>query len=106
MTDEPVNSVSQVGIRERIRRLRSTAGREIEFYRAVSRHPGTPRLAKVLLGAAVAYLLSPIDLIPDVIPVIGHLDDAIIVPALIASAIRLIPDSVLAECREATADTN
>jgi len=59
----------------------------------------TPFIAKVLAGIAVAYALSPIDLIPDFIPVIGLLDDVIIVPALIAIAIKLIPAEVFAECR-------
>lgn len=56
-------------------------------------------MAKVLIGAAVAYALSPIDLIPDFIPVIGHLDDAVIVPLLLVAALKLIPNDVLEECR-------
>lgn len=91
------------GFRARMRGVRSTAKRELAFYRAVSRHPATPRLAKVLMGAALAYLVSPVDLIPDLIPVIGHLDDAIIVPGLIVAALRLIPEEVLVECRRTTA---
>ncbi|MGI9037898.1 MAG: YkvA family protein [Gemmatimonadota bacterium] len=87
----------------RMREIGSTAKRELAYYRAVARHPATPRLAKILLGAAIGYLLSPIDLIPDVIPVIGHLDDAVIVPGLILLAIRLIPDAVLEECRRTSA---
>jgi len=59
----------------------------------------TPLLAKLLAAAAVAYALSPIDLIPDFIPVIGFLDDALILPGLVALAIRLIPKDVFAECR-------
>lgn len=60
----------------------------------------TPVLAKILIGITVGYLLSPIDLIPDFIPVLGLLDDLIIVPALIAVSIRLIPEAVLREARE------
>lgn len=75
---------------------------EIEFYRRVLMHPRTPRLAKIILGAAIAYAVSPIDLIPDFIPVIGHLDDLIILPLLIWAAVRLIPESVTAECRQST----
>jgi uncharacterized membrane protein YkvA (DUF1232 family) len=64
---------------------------------------GDPRIpwhAKVVIILTVAYALSPIDLIPDFIPVIGYLDDLIIVPAGIALAISLMPDNVLEEYRE------
>lgn len=106
MTHEPPEAgPADASLRGKIRRIAATASREVEFYRAVSRHPETPRMAKILLGAALGYLLSPIDLIPDMIPVIGHLDDAIIVPALIVAAIRLIPASVLGECRVTAAES-
>ena len=59
----------------------------------------TPFLAKVLAGITVAYALSPIDLIPDFIPVLGYLDDVIILPVLVALTIRLIPSETLARCR-------
>ena len=58
-------------------------------------------MAKVLIGAAIAYALSPIDLIPDFIPVLGHLDDLIIVPLLVYMALKLIPKDVVEECRAA-----
>ena len=54
----------------------------------------TPVLAKVISGIVVGYALSPIDLIPDFIPVLGYLDDAILLPALIALTIHLIPEEV------------
>ena len=65
-----------------------------------ARDPRTPWYAKVLAGLIIGYALSPIDLIPDFIPVLGYLDDLIIVPAGIALLIRLIPGEVLQECRE------
>lgn len=60
---------------------------------------GTPLMAKLLCVLVVAYALSPIDLIPDFIPVLGYLDDVILLPCLIWIAVRLIPSGVLAECR-------
>jgi uncharacterized membrane protein YkvA (DUF1232 family) len=58
------------------------------------RHPQTPRAAKWVAGAVLAYALSPIDLIPDFIPVLGMLDDVIIVPLGIALAVRLTPPAL------------
>ena len=59
----------------------------------------TPWYAKILAAIIVVYALSPIDLIPDFIPVLGYLDDLIILPALIALCIKCIPDEVFADCR-------
>jgi uncharacterized membrane protein YkvA (DUF1232 family) len=64
-----------------------------------ARHPLTPWHAKALGVFVVAYALSPIDLIPDFIPVLGYVDDVLLLPALIWLAIRLLPPPVLAECR-------
>ena len=66
--------------------------------------PRTPLGAKWLAGAVAAYALSPIDLIPDFIPVFGYLDDLLIVPLGIALAIRLIPPALMAEFRVRAAD--
>jgi uncharacterized membrane protein YkvA (DUF1232 family) len=62
-------------------------------------HPSTPRLAKALGIFVVAYALSPIDLIPDFIPILGYLDDVILLPVLIWLTVRLLPIEVLAESR-------
>ena len=59
----------------------------------------TPWFAKILAAIVVVYALSPVDLIPDFIPILGYLDDVIILPALIALTVKLIPKSVFAECR-------
>ena len=64
-----------------------------------ARDPRTPWFAKALVFLIIAYALSPIDLIPDFIPVFGYLDDLIIVPAGIALALRLIPRDVMEESR-------
>lgn len=63
------------------------------------RHPGTPWPAKALAALVVAYAFSPIDLIPDFIPVLGLLDEMLLLPAFIWLALRLTPAPVLAECR-------
>jgi uncharacterized membrane protein YkvA (DUF1232 family) len=60
----------------------------------------TPILAKVFAGITVAYALSPIDLVPDFIPVLGYLDDIILLPALVALTIKLIPRDVLERNRK------
>jgi uncharacterized membrane protein YkvA (DUF1232 family) len=89
-----------VSYSERARTLYQTIKREITVYQLVLRHPRTPRPARILLGLAVAYLLSPVDLIPDPIPLLGQLDDLLIVPGLVTLALKLIPKEVVAECRE------
>lgn len=63
------------------------------------RRKETPWYAKVVAGLTVGYALSPIDLIPDFIPVLGYLDDLIILPALVALTVRMIPAEVMAQCR-------
>ena len=64
-----------------------------------TRHPRTPFLAKALAAAIVAYAFSPIDLIPDFIPVLGYLDELILLPAGIWLVVKLVPEDVLEECR-------
>jgi len=64
-----------------------------------SKHPRTPWYAKVLAVLIIGYALSPIDLIPDFIPVVGYLDDLILVPLGIALLIKIIPGNILEECR-------
>ena len=63
------------------------------------KHPRTPWYAKALGLFVVAYALSPIDLIPDFIPVLGYVDDMILLPVLIWLTVKLLPAEVLAECR-------
>lgn len=62
--------------------------------------PRVPLYARVFAACVVGYAFSPIDLIPDPIPILGYLDDLVLIPLGAALAIRMIPPSVLAECRE------
>jgi uncharacterized membrane protein YkvA (DUF1232 family) len=71
---------------------------ELSVYRLVLGDSRTPWIAKILLGVAIGYFLLPIDIIPDFIPVIGQLDDIIIVPLLVIAARRFIPVIVFTEC--------
>lgn len=64
------------------------------------RHPQVPWYAKVFAACVVGYLISPIDLIPDFIPVLGYLDDLILVPLGITLALKMIPKTVWDECRQ------
>ena len=83
-------------LKQRARQLKS----EAQVLMIAYKDKRTPASAKILIGITVVYLLSPIDLIPDFIPVLGILDDLIIVPALIALSIKLIPEIVLNNARE------
>jgi len=74
-------------------------GRDSHAIYLASRDPRVPWYAKALGLTVAAYALSPIDLIPDFIPVVGYLDDLVIVPLGIWLVVSLIPDDVMAECR-------
>src|SRR5262247_3127363 len=78
--------------------------RDVHALYLAARDPRVPWYAKAVALAVAAYALSPIDLIPDFIPVIGYLDDLIIVPLGILLAVRLIPADVLAEHRLAASE--
>jgi uncharacterized membrane protein YkvA (DUF1232 family) len=73
--------------------------REVYALYLAARDPRTPWYAKLFAGCVIAYALSPIDLIPDPIPVIGYLDDLILLPVGIYLVIKMIPEPVLVECR-------
>ncbi|MCU0522074.1 MAG: YkvA family protein [Anaerolineae bacterium] len=87
-------------LRTRARTLRA----EVDALALAYRDPRTPWCAKVLVALVVAYAFSPLDLIPDFVPVLGYLDDLILVPLGIALALRMIPPDVMAAARrQATA---
>jgi len=82
-------------LRQRTDRLKA----EIYALHLAARDPRTPWYAKLFVAGIVAYALSPIDLIPDFIPVLGYLDDLVLIPLGIAFALKLVPPQVLEECR-------
>ena len=84
------------GWKQRVRRLKAET---YAIYLAY-RDPRVPWYARVLIAVVVAHTLSPIDLIPDFIPILGYVDDLIIAPLGIALALKMIPEEVMAECRE------
>jgi uncharacterized membrane protein YkvA (DUF1232 family) len=86
-------------LRVKLREARDVLARELRVYQLILKHERTPRITRWLLGAAIAYALSPIDLIPDWIPIIGHLDDVLIVPLMVWLSLRFVPAEVVSECR-------
>ena len=85
-----------MNFKERAKRLKS----DIPAIFFALKDKDTPIIAKILAAITVAYALSPVDLIPDFIPVLGYLDDLLILPALAALTIKLIPKEKLEECRK------
>ncbi|MBN9086155.1 MAG: DUF1232 domain-containing protein [Reyranella sp.] len=83
----------------RVRQWARAVKRDVVAIWIAAHDPRVPWLAKLIAAAAAAYALSPIDLIPDVIPVLGYLDDLIIVPLGILLVVRLIPPGLMAEFR-------
>ncbi len=88
-------------LKQRARRLET----EVLALRLAARDPRTPWYAKLVVAATVAYALSPIDLIPDFVPVLGYLDDLVLIPLGLALAVRMTPRSVLADCRARARET-
>jgi len=85
-------------IAELKRRARELKTEVLALYLA-ARHPRTPWYAKAFLVAIVAYALSPIDLIPDFIPVLGLVDEIVLLPFAIVLAVKMVPAEVMSECR-------
>lgn len=86
----------KVNMREKAKRIKAN----IPAVFLALKDTRTPFPAKLLAAITICYALSPIDLIPDFIPVLGYLDDVILLPALIALTMKLIPEEVWEECKE------
>jgi len=81
----------------KLKEIKDNAKKYIELCKLLYADSRTPKTVKILLWIATGYALSPIDLIPDFIPVIGYLDDIIILPALLYIAIKSVPEDVYTE---------
>jgi len=92
----------QGGLASWRRRVRALKQETYALYLAY-RHPDTPWYARCLAISAVAYAASPIDLIPDFVPILGYVDDLLLVPLGMALAIRLVPAQVMVDCRRQAA---
>jgi uncharacterized membrane protein YkvA (DUF1232 family) len=84
-----------VALKRRVREVRI----ELRALYYAARHPRTPWYARALIAGAVAYALLPSDLVPDLLPVFGFIDDLVFVPVALGLAARFVPPAVLAECR-------
>ena len=87
--------ISLQALRARARELKL----ELMALALAARHPRTPWYAKLVVAGCVAYAVTPVDFIPDAVPVIGFIDDLVFIPLAIAFAVRFIPAPVLADCR-------
>ena len=86
-------------LKTKLKNIATKLKTEFTFYQRLQKHPDTPMLAKTLLWLAIAYLLMPFDLIPDFLPVIGQLDELVIIPLLLYGALKLTPQDVILACR-------
>ena len=84
---------------EKLKAIAAQLKAEFDFYKRLQKHPQTPKLAKALLWLAIGYLLMPFDLIPDFLPVIGQLDELVIIPILLYWALKLTPPDIIAACK-------
>jgi uncharacterized membrane protein YkvA (DUF1232 family) len=84
---------------EKLRSIAQGVRREIRVWQLVLKDPRTPKLSKILLWIALGYLLLPFDILPDFLPVVGHLDDVLIVSVLVIIALKMIPKEIVDDCR-------
>lgn len=84
-----------ISLKQKAKRIK----KEVITLSLAVKDPRTPLIAKIMIALTISYALSPIDLIPDFIPVLGYLDDLILLPILIIISLKLIPKDVLDDCR-------
>lgn len=84
---------------DKLKQITTQFKSEFRFYQRLQKHPQTPKFAKALLWLAVGYVLMPFDLIPDFLPVIGQLDELVVIPLLLYFALKLTPPEIILACR-------
>jgi len=85
---------------DKLKKIAAKLKAEFKFYQRLQQHPKTPKLGKALLWLAIGYVLMPFDLIPDFLPVIGQLDELVVIPLLLYLALRITPQEVIEACKE------
>ena len=100
MIEQKTSQASKPTLLQRLKRWAKNLKTALLVIYLAAKHPETPLPAKLFSMVIVGYALSPIDFIPDFIPVLGYLDDIILLPLCIALVIRMLPPHVLAVCRE------
>jgi uncharacterized membrane protein YkvA (DUF1232 family) len=85
---------------DNLKKIAAKLKAEFKFYQRLQQHPETPKLAKALLWLAIGYVLMPFDLIPDFLPVIGQMDELVVIPLLLYFALKLTPQTVIEACKE------
>ncbi len=88
-----------MSLKNRLKTIGINLKNEIRVYQAVIKDRRTPLLGKIFLGMAVGYFFLPFDLIPDFIPIVGHLDDIVIIPILVMIGLKFIPREIVEEYR-------
>ncbi len=84
---------------DKLKQIAAKLKAEFKFYQRLQKHPQTPKLAKAFLWLAVGYILMPFDLIPDFLPIIGQLDEFVVIPLLVYFALKLTPQEIILECK-------
>ena len=84
---------------ESVKEIAATFKRELLIYRRILQDPRTPKISRVLLGCAALYAVSPIDLIPDVLPIVGQVDDAFVISTFVTLSLAFLPEGLVQEHR-------
>ena len=100
----PISYHLVMGIAQRLRTWARTLETETYALALAARDPRVPWYARLFMALVVAYAFSPLDLVPDFVPILGYLDDLLLVPLGIWLALKMVPDPIMAECRARAAE--